>query len=222
MQSAEIITEIEQHENIVLSDDMCCIMLDSGIYYPYSDTHRLIFDVCLVDDPKKDVCFYEDVIRNNRYGKSGYITLSKKYNDNFVSEMGYPLICMKSDIEKYKWVSIIYGFYDINVKPTYFVINIPLDVKFTEHRNYATMTVRVFADDPSDIYGSIITYENRESNGWKMCKYFIGNPIEADIEDDTEVLVPSDIMQNTDRDDIIIYDKIIELPTMNWRDAIVI
>ena len=98
MQSAEIITEIEQHENIILSDDICCIMLDSGIYYPYSDTHRLIFDVCLVDDPKKDVCFYENVVRNNRYGKNGYITLSKKYNDNFVSEMGYPLICKPNDL----------------------------------------------------------------------------------------------------------------------------
>ena len=222
MRAAEIIAEIEQHSDLIISNDQCCIMIDAGIYYPYVDSNKLLFDMRLVEDPKADMFMYADMTRNNRYGKEGFITLSKKYKDGFVSNIGYPIIANKNEIEKYKWLSIVYGFRDANNDLAFFVMTLPLEFNFTEHRNYATMTVRIFADDPADIYGSISTYEYCEENGWKMHRYFIGNPIEADIEDDTEVLVPSSIIQVNNNDDIILYDKQVKLHTMNWRDAIAI
>lgn len=220
MHSEKVIMEIERCINASISEDQVCVVIDAGILFPYDNPEIIIFDVCLTQDPKKEIKFYEDKVYNSRYPNPAYVTISRIYSTKR-SKIGYPILLDRLEIENYKWLSIKYGMNDINDEPHYFIMNLPISFDFSNQRPYSVISVRLFAKDPMDIYGSIITYDACEDNGWKMYKYYIGNPIEVDLEDDTEVLVPSNSLQNLRAEDVVMYDYEIKIPAMSWKNAIV-
>lgn len=150
--------EILKNE-IDLKKDECCIVLDLGCYFPYSNSSVLTFDFAIGMENLNDYKI------NNRYPNKGYRTISRTYGRK-ISKLGYPYIMNLND------QSSILLCLNVGIRDNYITLVFPIYTKMTKDKPICNLKLR-YNLDKNDFY--FISYEKAKGLGyykhiWSNCK----------------------------------------------------
>lgn len=175
---------------IKLADDECCLVLDLGCYFPYSNKEILTFGFSFGEEK------FDDYKINHRYPNKGYQTISKKYGRK-VSKIGYPYI-MKFDEQS----PILFAL-KIGIKEQCMTLIFPILTKMTKDKPICGLSLHFLFDKAEFCFTS---YEKAEDDGW-----FQHNWISHDTEkglNDNDILLRAP--HASGKNNTLIYDDVIE------------
>lgn len=160
------------YDDLLLNEDLeekGCIVVDAGVFFPYSNQDFVIFNVTLTDDiyekEELEELFPLDKKYNHRYPNKEYLTISKKYKRR-VSKIGYPFVDNIDILNNYKYLVMTVGF-----GKDYSFFYIPIELHLTPDNPCTVLKLLVNMEDPSCPDFEIYTVNEISDTVYKVLIY---------------------------------------------------
>lgn len=198
--------EIERCESV---ENMGCILLDFGCYFPYSNQDILVFDIALENDISLENNKLPHQKLNHRYPNNCYMTISKTYGRK-ICKAGYPIVAPIEELNKYKMLVITVG-----VEEKYAKLKFPIEICLDREHPVCDLIFHFFIDDYSFIFE---TYRGNEKGDKLEMRAINGNyAIKHDFKEKDYTFLFSDPKVN-DNCSIFEYTEKLTLNAKGWEE----